>query len=202
MTEDQSKLLQHSVSKHGNRTPRVSKKQKSSWTKEEDKLLIDLVKKHGTNWKKISSLLGRHDNNVLKRYYKITREEHEKDSGSQVHDVTLPKYDDGNNAIKKASKWTKEDQNKLLKLVDTHGKDWIKIGEIMNRSKSSICKQYIIITEDKKDNDDQQNSIKTQNLDKNTLRTWTYLVRYKVNSNLLQQCQRSWRSCAPIEKIK
>ena len=58
----------------------------------------------------------------------------------------------------------------------------------MNRSKSSVCKQYIFITkkskEDKKDKkDDQLDLVK---LDENRLRRWKRMVKYKINMNILK----------------
>ena len=65
--------------------------------------------------------------------------------------------------------------NMLMKLIDTYGNDWIKISRIMNRSKSSVYRQYIFIKYRKSD---EQIAF---------VQKWVKILRYKVDSKVLEK---------------
>jgi hypothetical protein len=96
-------------------------KNKKKWTKEEDLLLIKLAEKHKEkHWKDISAHFS--NKNALQCFSRYKR--------------IRP-------GIIKGS-WTKEEDERILKLVELHGKSWSKISKILvSRNGKQIRDRFI-----------------------------------------------------------
>lgn len=98
-----------------------SKKVRRSWTKEEDQAILELIQKHGQNWGVISKKIGG------------TR------SGKQIRDRYLNKLDPTINA----SKWTTEEDEKLLKLFLMEGRKWCQISKSLpGRTETGVKNRF------------------------------------------------------------
>ncbi|KAG9296458.1 hypothetical protein G9A89_015050 [Geosiphon pyriformis] len=96
----------------------------SLWTPEEDKELCLAAKKHLNNgkveWKTILSsghFPGRSNGDLCVRYNSV---------------LVYPKR----------GPWTKQEDEKLLSLVQSHGKKWVKISHILQRPSAAIRRYY------------------------------------------------------------
>ncbi|KAG9296457.1 hypothetical protein G9A89_015049 [Geosiphon pyriformis] len=94
------------------------------WTPEEDKELCLAAKKHLNNgkveWKTILSsghFPGRSNGDLCVRYNSV---------------LVYPKR----------GPWTKQEDEKLLSLVQSHGKKWVKISHILQRPSAAIRRYY------------------------------------------------------------
>ncbi|CAG8681381.1 10615_t:CDS:1 [Funneliformis mosseae] len=90
----------------------------NKWTLEDDKILEEGVKEYGSGkWMEISKLFSDKDRNqVAHRWYLLSK--------------------------KKRGKWTKEEDQMLLDLLDKHGKRWKLLSEILDRPSTSIRTRY------------------------------------------------------------
>lgn len=96
-------------------------KNQKKWTKEEDELLISLAERFGEkNWKEISkSFFNKNSLQCFSRYKRIRP------------------------GIIKGS-WKKEEDKKIIDLVNKHGKSWSKISKILGtRNGKQIRDRYI-----------------------------------------------------------
>ena len=97
-------------------------KKKTQWTPFEDKILYMIAKSNGCkNWKKIAE---QQNNRTATQCY-------------MRYSIIKSKYEKG--------RWTKEQDEELLNLVNKHGKHWSKISKfyIKNRTGKQIRDRYV-----------------------------------------------------------
>lgn len=92
-----------------------------TWTKQEDEQLLSLIKVYGQNWSMISQSMGGSRN------------------GKQIRDRYLNKL----NPSIKNTKWTPEEDQKLLKLYSIHGRKWCRISkELIGRTEAMVKNRF------------------------------------------------------------
>lgn len=101
----------------------IKKKKTRPWIKKDDDLLVSLVEKYnGKHWRDIAKCFkGRSVPECQARHKKL-----------------VPQTDN------KRKPWNKEDDDKLLGLIEVHGKDWAKIAEeIPGKSGKQVRERYL-----------------------------------------------------------
>lgn len=89
------------------------------WTEDEDRILLEAYNKMGSVWNKIAQLIpGRTDDQCSKRY----------------NDVLDPSVRD------RLREWTKEEDDKLVQLVEQHGTQWRTISSRMQGRTGLTCR--------------------------------------------------------------
>jgi transcription factor MYB, plant len=153
----------------------LENKNKSKWTKYEDDLLLDVIKKHGKGrWTFVSSFFkNRSRSQCLQRYKKLceclnkgrwTKEEDEQLRQAVGKYFTkgwvyVSKFVDRRNDVQcrerwinaldpvlKKGRWSQEEDDKLLFLVEKHGENWNFISiEICGRNNNQCKRRYKIL---------------------------------------------------------
>lgn len=115
-----------------------SRSRKNLWTEEEDAQLKELVAKHGTLWARIGSIMGGK-------------------SGKQVRDrYTNMLRPDINHA-----KWTVEEDQLFVKLLEKYGNKWCQIAaEMPGRTESQVKSKFYCLKRNKKDDDQRKKTLK------------------------------------------
>ena len=93
------------------------------WTKEEVEQFKALLVEHGCHWKKLADEMGEgFSARMLYLYY-----------NAHLKGKVVPRDD---------FKWTTGENEELGRLVEKHGKDWERIGELLDRSPSEVRRHY------------------------------------------------------------
>ena len=112
--------LKTSLNDVSNSNQHIKKQYLRNWSQTEDALLLSLYKKYGGKWDLIAIKMGKTANQCSHHFRKIKPEE-----------------------MKIRRLWAKEEDDKLAKLVDMHGKDWNAIArEMPERNRKQIRDRY------------------------------------------------------------
>lgn len=100
---------------------------RESWTKENDEVLRELIEKHGKDFKLMSKLIpGRTEDSIRSRHLRISKSSTERMASIDV------------------KKWTKEEEQRLLQIVEAAKKDWMAISIYFpHRSIPSLYRRYL-----------------------------------------------------------